>query len=88
MGSRVSPMIANLSVENFEIKFVYTYHLQPLIWLRYIDDIFSYLGSFQTRTWLVYPTFKWSPPNSQIHSQHQWKLNGLSRYHCEIWHKL
>ncbi len=35
-----TPTIANLSGENFEIKFVYTYYHQPLILLRYIDDIF------------------------------------------------
>ncbi len=31
MGSKVSPTVANLSVEDFENKYVYTYHLQPLI---------------------------------------------------------
>ncbi len=38
--SKVSPTVANLSVEDFEIKYVYSYHLQTSIWLRYIDDIF------------------------------------------------
>jgi len=40
MGTRVAPTIANLVMGHFEEKFVYTYHLRPLIWLRYIDDNF------------------------------------------------
>ncbi len=41
MGSKVSPTFANLFMENFENKWVYTYPLQPLVWYRYIDDIFA-----------------------------------------------
>ena len=40
MGTKVAPSLANLFMADFEEKFVYTYHLQPSIWLRYIDDIF------------------------------------------------
>ena len=40
MGTRVAPTLANLFMGHFEEKFVYTYKLQPLIWARYIDDIF------------------------------------------------
>ena len=40
MGSKCAPAVACLFMGDFEQKHVYTYSLQPLIWLRYIDDIF------------------------------------------------
>ena len=40
MGTRVAPTYANLFMADLEEQFVYTYKLQPLIWLRFIDDIF------------------------------------------------
>jgi hypothetical protein len=40
MGTRVAPSFANLFMADFEDKHVYTYPLQPSIWMRYIDDIF------------------------------------------------
>ena len=40
MGSKVSPSFAILYMDYFENMYVYTYHLQPLLYLRYIDDIF------------------------------------------------
>ena len=40
MGTRVAPTYANLYMAAFEDKHVYSYHLQPLLWLRYIDDCF------------------------------------------------
>ena len=40
MGTKVAPSFANIFMAHFEDTHVYTYHTQPLIWLRYIDDIF------------------------------------------------
>ena len=40
MGTRVAPTLANMFMGNFERQHVYTYKLQPLIWARFIDDIF------------------------------------------------
>ena len=40
MGTRVAPSYANIFMDYFERRFVYTYRLQPLVWLRFIDDIF------------------------------------------------
>ena len=40
MGTKVAPTIANLVMGDFEHQHVYSYHLQPLIWLRLIDDNF------------------------------------------------
>ncbi len=40
MGTKAAPIIANLVMGVFENTHVYTYHLQPLLWIRFIDDIF------------------------------------------------
>ena len=40
MGTRLAPSYANLFMDLFERRHVYTYAKQPLIWKRYIDDIF------------------------------------------------
>ena len=40
MGTKLAPSFANIYMGWFEDTFVYTYKLQPLIWKRYIDDIF------------------------------------------------
>jgi len=40
MGTKVAPSFAITYMGAFEEKFVYTYRLQPLIYVRYIDDIF------------------------------------------------
>ena len=40
MGTKLAPSYANLFMSKFEDKYVYTYPLQPLLWKRFIDDIF------------------------------------------------
>ena len=40
MGTMLAPSYANLFMTKFEQNHVYTYHLQPTLWKRFIDDIF------------------------------------------------
>ena len=40
MGTSVAPNYANLFMDRFETKALEGYHLKPLTWLRFIDDIF------------------------------------------------
>ena len=40
MGTKMAPSYAIKALGKFEVMYVYTYHKQPIIWLRYIDDIF------------------------------------------------
>ena len=39
-GAKVAPSVANTLMGWFEAQFVYTYELQPLLWVRFIDDTF------------------------------------------------
>ena len=41
MGTKVAPSFANTFMGWFERKHVCTYHKQPLLWVRFIDDIFQ-----------------------------------------------
>ena len=40
MGTSLAPNYANLFMDRFETKALAGYHLKPLTWLRFIDDIF------------------------------------------------
>ena len=40
MGTKLAPSYANLFMTKFEQNHVYTYHLQPTLWKRFVDDIF------------------------------------------------
>jgi len=40
MGNPFAPSFANIFLSEFEQKHVYTYNCSPLLWKRYIDDIF------------------------------------------------
>nr|XP_053627747.1 uncharacterized protein LOC128685277 [Cherax quadricarinatus] len=41
MGSPLSPVLANLYMENFKTVLLPTLDVQPSLWLRYVDDIFA-----------------------------------------------
>ena len=67
MGTRVAPTFANLFMGYFEEKHVYTYKVQPTLWVRFIDDIFlvwphgmEELKSFITYLNLVHDTIKFT----------------------------
>ncbi len=46
MGTRVAPTYANLFMADFEERYVYTLDKAPLVWWRFIDDVFSiFIGS-------------------------------------------
>ncbi len=74
MGTRAAPTVANLVVGEFEVKWVYIYDLQPILWVRYIDNIFhiwahgvTSLKRFIHHHNSVYPTLKFTA----LWSEHQ-----------------
>ena len=40
IGSKAAPSFAVLYMGDFEDRYVFPYRLQPILYLRYIDDIF------------------------------------------------
>ena len=72
MGTRVAPSYANIFMNDFEEKHVYTHHLQPAAWYRYIDDIFCLwqhgedeLEKFTTHLNSVHETIKFTIEKSR-----------------------
>ena len=41
MGSPLSPIVANLFMEDFEEKTINSFPHKPRWWLRFVDDVFS-----------------------------------------------
>ncbi len=73
MGTRAAPTTANLAMGDFEEKHVYTYHLKPLIWCRFIDDNFMLwthglkaLPDFVKHLNSCHPTLKFTFENSKV----------------------
>ena len=69
MGTKMAPNFANLFMADFEEKDVFNYHIQPLYYRRYIDDIFfiwpwsatdADLQLFQEHLNRAHPTIKFT----------------------------
>ena len=60
MGTKLAPSFANIFMGWFKNTPVYTYHLQPIMWKRYIDDIFiiKILATWRRRTQEVHKLLK------------------------------
>ncbi|XP_064621108.1 uncharacterized protein LOC135483965 [Lineus longissimus] len=67
MGTKVAPSFANLFMADFEERHVYTHPTQPLVWVRFIDDIFALFActreevdNFVTNLNSQHPTIKFT----------------------------
>lgn len=83
MGTRVAPTFANIFMAHFENTHVYTYPLQPILWLRFIDDIFMLwthgvgeLQSFHTHLNAAHPTieFTMEASDNMVHFLDMWVI--------------
>ncbi len=54
MGSPLSPIVANIFMENFEEKAISSFHRPPKIWKRYVDDTFVVISKFAARTFFAH----------------------------------
>ena len=52
MGSSISPIVANLYMENFEVEAINTAPHTPYLWKKYEDDTFAIIKSSQRRDFL------------------------------------
>ena len=41
MGNPLSPILCNLFMEHFEKELIPKLNVQPIVWYRYVDDVFS-----------------------------------------------
>ena len=67
MGTKLAPSYANLFMSKFEQDHVYTYHLQPTLWKRFIDDIFLIWPHGMDSFNRIYSALKHCTFHNQIH---------------------
>ena len=76
MGTKTAPNYAITSMNWFEDTYVYTYHKQPLLWVRYIDDIFMIFphGEDELTSFIQYL----NSCNPHIQFTHEYSKNAIN----------
>ena len=54
MGSPLSPIVANLFMEDFEDKALASFHRPPTMWKRYVDDTFAIISKYAARSFFAH----------------------------------
>ena len=67
MGTKLAPSYDNLFITKFEQDNVYTYHLQPTLWKRFIGDIFLIRPHGMDSFNRIHSASKHCPLHTQIH---------------------
>lgn len=96
MGTRVAPTFANIFMAHFERQHVYSYPLQPSMWLRFIDDIFMLwdhgqheLSSFIDHLNQAHDTIKFTRESSphKVHFLDMWVIKTGTCLHTDLYVK-
>ena len=81
MGTKLAPSYANLFMTKFEQSHGYTYHLQPTLWKRFIDDIFMIWPHGENSLLEFIKKLEYCTPNHQIHSYYLPNRSSFSGSH-------
>ena len=93
MGTRLAPSYANLYMESVEKTALRPYEKQPLIWLRYIDDIFflwTHIEKWVTHLNQFHETIKFTVEYSKesIHFLDTWvKTDETGKLYTDLYRK-
>ena len=66
IGTKFAPPCACIYMDRVEQDFFGTQELQPLLWLRFIDDIFFHLDSWKVRIKKIMEKFNNFTPNLRV----------------------
>ena len=67
MGSPISPIVANVFMEDLEVKAINTSPCPPSLWKRYVDDIFTIIKTVHRSSFLEH--INSTDPNIQFSSE-------------------
>ena len=71
MGSPISPIVANLFMEDLEVQAIKTSPSPPVLWKRYVDDTFTVINKQHKNSFLeqlnsINPSIKFSSEETRI----------------------
>ena len=80
MGSSLSPVIANMVIEDLEQLALSTFYYLPSIWVRYVDDVYAFL---KTETLMHFIN---TLTQSILQYNLLWKWQHLDQYHSYMYY--